>query len=990
MPEPAQSESPPPTRGWGGRDDPAGRLSSLWRQGQQPNVADFLAAAGTRDPEEILAVLRVDQSERFRLGQWVRVETYLDAVPAFRDHREQALDLIFAEYLLREEMGQRPALEEYLLRFPQYAQELKLQLELHQALGTQSQSPSSRTQGIATQLDRWPVESGVESEGLLEITGYTVLGVLGRGGMGVVYRAWQQDLNRSVAIKMVHGGAQASPAILARFRVEAEAVARLKHPNLVQIHGIGQQAGSPYLVLELVEGDSLAQRLAGTPQPVAMAAGLVETLARAIHAAHQQGVVHRDLTPANVLLTAEGIPKITDFGLAKLLIGGGDLRTHTGELLGTPSYMAPEQAASRHHAISAATDVYALGAILYELLTGRPPFKAESPLETSRQVLTDEPLAPSRLRPKLPRNLETICLKCLGKEPAQRYASALELAEDLRRFQEGRSIVARPVGSAERLRKWVKRQPAVAALLAVSGVALVAGVVGLGAVAGIQARANSALRKANEATNQALAETTKAQAETRAALAQSEESRQQAEGVSEFLVEAFRSPDPAQTGREVKVADVLDRASAKLDKGFAGSQATKGALLDALGRTYRGLGLYDRAVSLHTKARAVRETALGPDHPDTLASRHNLATAYQEAGRMSEAIALHEGTLKLRESKLGPDHDHTLKSRNNLANAYWSAGRNEDAIALHEGTLKLRESKLGPDHPDTLNSRHNLALTYWSAGRYEEAVALHESTLKLRESKLGPDHPDTLNSRHNLAVAYRSAGRIAEAIALDEATLKLREAKLGPDHPDTLTSRNGLAYAYARAGRLPEAIVFHEANLQLLESRLGPDHPVTLHGRTNLANDYQAAGRTAEATALHQRTLELREAKLGPDHPETLASRTNLAIAYAVAGRLSEAIAAVRGDAQADGGQAGRRPPLYARQPHQPRRGLRVARPLGRGRASAARRAGPPPQERPARQPPPGRRPRRARPEPADAVAVVRGRAHLARGPGDPRESGAR
>jgi serine/threonine-protein kinase len=462
MPEPTQSCSPPPTGDRGERDDLSRRLWTLWHQGQQPDVAAFLAAAGTRDPDEVLAVLRVDQTERFRLGQPLPVETYLETVPALREDQDGTLDLIFAEFLLREESGEQPAAAEYIGRFPQYAEELRLQLDLHHALGTQFELPSNRTTSIATQLDRRSVESRGHSEGLLEIPGYTILGVLGRGGMGVVYRAWQHDLNRLVAIKMVHAGAQASPAILARFRVEAEAVARLRHPNLVQIHGVGEQAGAPYLVLELVEGRNLAHRLAGTPQSLAWAAGLVETLARAIHAAHEQGVVHRDLTPANVLLTAEGIPKITDFGLAKLVIGGGELRTQTGELLGTPSYMAPEQAASRHHAIGVATDVYALGTILYELLTGRPPFKADSPVETLRQVLSDEPLPPSRLRPKLPRDVETICLKCLRKEPAPRYASALALAEDLRRFQDGRAIVARRSGSFERAWRWCRRNPGLA------------------------------------------------------------------------------------------------------------------------------------------------------------------------------------------------------------------------------------------------------------------------------------------------------------------------------------------------------------------------------------------------------------------------------------------------------------------------------------------------------------------------------------------------
>src|SRR5262249_32911929 len=206
------------------------------------------------------------------------------------------------------------------------------------------------------------------------IPGYELLGILGRGGMGVVYRAWRKELSRRVALKMVHAGGQASAAILARFRVEAEAIARLAHPNIVQIYDVGQHLGSPFLALELIEGTTLAQRTAGTPQMVSWSAKLVETLARAIHAAHQQGVVHRDLTPANVLLAADGSPKITDFGLAKLVVGGGELRTQTGELLGTPSYMAPEQASSQHAAIGAPTDVYALGAILYELLTGRPPF----------------------------------------------------------------------------------------------------------------------------------------------------------------------------------------------------------------------------------------------------------------------------------------------------------------------------------------------------------------------------------------------------------------------------------------------------------------------------------------------------------------------------------------------------------------------------------------------------------------------------------------
>jgi WD40 repeat protein len=291
-----------------------------------------------------------------------------------------------------------------------------------------------------------------------------VISLLGQGGMGVVYQAYQRALNRLVALKMILAAGQAGEEQLARFHTEAEALARLQHPNIVQIHEIGAHEGRPYIALEYVDGSSLARQLSGTPWPAGRAAEMVETLARAIHHAHGRGIVHRDLTPANVLLTPAGLPRITDFGLAKLLVGGGPTLTQTGAILGTPSYMAPEQAAGKGQEVGPATDVYALGAILYELLTGRPPFKAETPLDTLVQVQSQEPVSPSRLQPKLPRDLATICLKCLQKEPARRYPSAEALAEDLRRFRAGEPIRARPIGSTERLWRWCRRNPVVATL----------------------------------------------------------------------------------------------------------------------------------------------------------------------------------------------------------------------------------------------------------------------------------------------------------------------------------------------------------------------------------------------------------------------------------------------------------------------------------------------------------------------------------------------
>jgi eukaryotic-like serine/threonine-protein kinase len=291
-----------------------------------------------------------------------------------------------------------------------------------------------------------------------EIPGYNVGDILGRGGMGVVYKARHLRLNRPVAVKMMLNGGFAGPAELARFHREAEALAALQHPNIVQVHDVGESGGLPYFTMEFVDGGNLAQKLGGVPQPARGAAGLMVLLASAVEAAHRGGIVHRDLKPANILLTADGTPKITDFGLARRFEQGAGL-SMTGVRIGTPGYMAPEQVDGHARVSGAATDVYALGAILYEMLTGRPPFLAETAVETERQVVAEEPAAPSRLNAQVPRDLETICLKCLQKEPKRRYSSAAELGDDLGRFLSGEPIKARPVCSIERAGKWMRRHP---------------------------------------------------------------------------------------------------------------------------------------------------------------------------------------------------------------------------------------------------------------------------------------------------------------------------------------------------------------------------------------------------------------------------------------------------------------------------------------------------------------------------------------------------
>jgi serine/threonine-protein kinase len=305
--------------------------------------------------------------------------------------------------------------------------------------------------------------------------GYELLGELGRGGMGVVYKARQVDLGRVVALKMVLAGGHATEADLLRFLAEAEAVAALEHPNLARLYESGRHAGLPYFTLEYLPGGSLADRLATGPLPVREAAGVVEGAARGVAHAHQAGIIHRDLKPANILLASDGTAKVADFGLAKRL-GAGDGPTTTGSVLGTPSYMAPEQADGRK-GVGPAADVYGLGAVLYECLTGRPPFRASTPLDTILQVVSEEPVPPARLNPQVPRDLDTVCLKCLEKEPRRRYGAAGDLADELRRFLDGRPVLARPVGPLGRGWKWARRNPTVAGLLGAVGLSLMGGTV---------------------------------------------------------------------------------------------------------------------------------------------------------------------------------------------------------------------------------------------------------------------------------------------------------------------------------------------------------------------------------------------------------------------------------------------------------------------------------------------------------------------------------
>jgi tetratricopeptide (TPR) repeat protein len=408
----------------------------------EADLADFLPDPGHRLYRAILRELvRVDLEYGWTSGCPRSLDDYRNRFPDLFNNPDDARAISFEEYRLRQQAGGNPLPAEYRQRF-------------------------------GVNVDDWP------TNGAASLPDYENLGELGHGSMGIVYKARHRRLKRLVALKMVHPGRIPSPRLLERFRGEAETIARLQHPNIVQIFEVGESQGLPFLSLELAEGGTLDKKLREVPLTFTAAAELVQTLARAIQHAHQQHIVHRDLKPANVLFAKDGTPKITDFGLAKILEEDPDSPrdpTRSGETIGTPRYMSPEQIAGHGGAIGPATDVYALGALLYECLTGQAPFFAPRIMETLEKIRTEDPVPPRRLQSSIPRDLETICLTCLHKQSARRYASALALADDLDRFLNGEPIRARPTPRWERAWKWARRHPARAALTVCTAVLLIGG-----------------------------------------------------------------------------------------------------------------------------------------------------------------------------------------------------------------------------------------------------------------------------------------------------------------------------------------------------------------------------------------------------------------------------------------------------------------------------------------------------------------------------------
>ncbi len=592
--------------------------------------------------------------------------------------------------------------------------------------------------------------------------GHDVIRELGRGGMGVVYLARDRGLGRIVAIKTIAEARLATADQVKRFLLEAQAVARLRHPNIIAIHAIGEDPARPYLSLEYVEGTNLGQRLADRPMASLEAAELLESLARAVHAVHEQGIVHRDLKPSNVLLSVLGVPKIADFGLAKLKDGEAS-RTLSEQVLGTPSYMAPEQAAGRSKQAGPAADVYSLGAILYHALAGRPPFLGESAMETLELVTKTEPVPPRRQRPDVPRDLETICLHCLEKEASRRYAGADALAEDLRRFREGRPITARPVGVLERVWRWRRRNKALALTAACLAVTFVIGTPVLLAL-WLRARGDRAI---------AVTERNRAQIERDRA----ERSRDRAIGAVRVLLEVESDEMLSEELRPYrkKMIDAGLRESLALVKELAGDPRAEVEVI----RSYVGLAQIqseagDAAAGVGSLRKAIElAELLAAREPGSVRSRDVLATVLHRASTLIGDPLERRRTVRrsteivrtLLEEHADGDRRSWLRllamNQYNDGHYLFSAGRIPQAIGAFRAAQDAYESLLGEKVPGSnehfLAAKNLLYLCRAYGEQFDQAMHAGERAVAILE-KLVAEHPDSPVYAAQLSLAHEEIG----------------------------------------------------------------------------------------------------------------------------------------------------------------------------------------------------------------------------------------
>lgn len=640
----------------------------------------------------------------------------------------------------------------------------------------------------------------------LRISGdYELMTLLGRGGMGIVYLARQRGLKRNVAYKMLTQLASLDPDTLERFRVEAETLAKLQHSGIVQVFDSGSIDNSPFLVMEYVGGGSMAEKLSGARVSPCESATLIATVASAVGYAHSHGIIHRDLKPANILLTPEGQPKVADFGLARD-IGTAHL-TRTGFIAGTPCYMAPEQLAGQRD-LTSAVDVWALGVILYEMLTGTLPFAGSDPQQILTNIFRNDPVPPRQWRSNLHRDLETICLKCLQKDPTRRYPTGTELAEDLDRYLKGQPIHARPIGHVEKGIRWCRRNPLASTLLA--GIALTL----ITATSVSLLFADTANRErivaqlnARQAVEARVAEQKLREAAERSAIAE-KKAREDTERITTLLdnlLAGLRSgPDPLED-----LVRQMDQTATSLEAD-PGDPLTRARLFFTLGMTYRNLGKIESAIRM-----------------------------------MEIAYAIRLAHLKL-------DDSLTRYTASQLSYTYYHLSRNDDAIRILMPTIEKEIEISGEDSAMTLHHLGLLSMYYSSAGRFDDEAKLSERILASKIRIYGVDHESTEWTRINQSKYQVAAGNFKESIPILRKAYGRLLAVHGPYDERTSWARVTLGLSHLRNGEPQLALPYLELNYRDLIAAKNMSHIHTIYGTVFLAECYEGLDRPEAAAPLRE------------------------------------------------------------------------------------------------------------------------------------------
>ena len=723
----------------------------------------------------------------------------------------------------------------------------------------------------------WQIEAPTGGVETLVIGPYHLLKKLGVGGMGQVWLAQQSEpVSRQVALKLIKAGMyDASTA--QRFKTERQSLAIMDHPAIAKVFDAGTTSlGQPYLVMEFVDGLPITDYCDAKRLSIRERLQLFIRVCEGVQHAHQRAIIHRDLKPSNILVVevdGRPTPRIIDFGLAKTmepLVPDQTLFTQMGAFLGTPGYMSPEQADPQLRDVDTRTDVYSLGAILYELLTGTLPFdtadwKKRRPDEFLRRLREEDPPRPSsrisishetsasraEARGMEPRqltslvsgDLDWITMKALEKDRERRYSTPSSLSSDIENYLHNRPVTARPAGSGYRARKYIRRHAAALSVVAGALVVLVAF---------------------------AVLQTVELRRITR--------ERDRADRITDFMTNMFKVSDPGEArGNSVTAREILDKSAQEINTGLAADPELQVRLLDTMGHVYVNLGLYLKAQQTFERALTLAPRVGGTRNPAILSSMSRLAFLLIKRGRFKEAETMLRDTVDGQRRLFGPQNIATLSSTRYLAFALESEGRFREAEALMNDTLAIERRSLGSEAPETLLSMNVLANILDDEGRLQDAEQLYRETLAIQTRTLGPDYYQTLTTASNLAAVLQEESHLVDAEKLQREILATRTRVLGSDHPDTLAVKLNLANTLDSAGRYTDAEKLYLETLEAQRRVLGADHPETLTTMHCLGNTLRREGRKDDAEKLQRETLALRTRILGPDHPETLRTMGELA-----------------------------------------------------------------------------------------------------------------